>query len=365
MRHMFVKSLTALIACNLLVLYQGNNSPTHQQIGEKAVLTIRKRRAESLNGYLLVVCKASDWKALEKDADLGPFLKYKKGAGNLDLIVAMPEDAKNGSTYGVYFQGNKPIGFAEIKTGQGEKISQDSLAKAYVSLTEDSDQGAAGQIRFEAGQVYSDDDKPIPTLKVLSDGPTPPDNKQEDFRSGAIKTATGFLVVWNQPKNYYILEIKGKDVRQTSTDRKVFNVDGLFLQIVDASIDNFLHVPGGQKAADKSILEAHRDWEAKFLESEYKAKLAIESSWQKLSSGKDALWWQATLPETAKTNVKKQVYLTIVNGDYVLMVGGAVTNATGEDAALQLLLNTIETLKRSDKPSDLQKLRDGARAETP
>lgn len=363
MRHIFLKSLTALIACNLLVLYQGNNSPTLQQMGEKAVLTIKKKRAESLSGYLLVICKASIWKALEKDADLGPFLKYKKADSNLDVIVAMPENPKNGSTYGIYFQDNKPIGFAEIKTGQGETVTQDSLAKAYVSVTEES--GAVDQIRFETVEVVSDDDKPIPALRVLSDGPPPPANQQEDFRSGAIKTVSGYLLVWNQPKNYYILEIKGKDVKQTSTDRKVFSVDGMFLQIVDASIANFLQIPSGQKAADKSILETHRDWEAKFLESEYKAKLIIESSWQKLTNGKDALFWMAGVPESAKTNVKKQVYLTVVNGDYVLMLGGAVTGVTGESAAQQLLVNVAETLKTSDKPSDLQKLRDSARKETP
>ena len=118
----------------------------------------------------------------------------------------------------------------------------------------------------------------------------------------------------NEPNNYYILEIKGKDVRQTSTERKFFSVDGMFLQIVDVPLENVLQAAKRQDLDDKAILEAHRDWEAKFMQGEYKAKLKIESSWQKLTNGKDALLWQANIPESATGIVKKQVYLTLVTG---------------------------------------------------
>ena len=371
MKHILIKSLTALIVVHLFVVFAvgAHPAPALQQtaektMGGKAVLVIKRKRTESLKGYLLIVCKASLWKALEKDSDLGPFLKHKKAASNLEAIVAMPENPKNGSTYAVYFQDNKPIGLVEIKTGQGEKVTQENIAKAYTPITEDVDQGAANQISFETKQVYSDDDQPIPTLQVVSDAVTPA-NPEGDYRSGAIKSPSGYVLVWNQPNNYYVLEIKGKDVRQTSTERKLFSVDGKFLQVVDAAVANIIQAAGGQKLPDKAVLEAHRDWETKFLESEYKSKLKIESSWQKLTNGKDALWWMATVPESIKTNVKKQVYLTVVQGNYVLMLGGAVTEVTDESAAQQLLLTTIETLKTSDKPTDLQKLRDAILKESP
>ena len=366
MRHILIKSLTiTLIVSNLALFFSVKahssnyqDSPTLEQIGEKAVTVIKKKRTESLNGYLLIVCKAPSWKVLEKDSDLGPFLRYKKAAKNLDAIVAMPSNVKEGSTYGVYFQDNKPIGFVEIKTGKGETITEENLAKAYVSITEEIDQGSAGQIRFKRGEAYSDNNEPITTLEVISD------NQQEDYRSGAIKSSRGYLVVWNQPNNYYVLEIKGKDVRQTSTERKFFSVDGMFLQIVDVPIADVLQTANRQKPEDKAILEAHRDWEAKFLEGEYKEKLKIESSWQKLSNGKDALLWQASVPESIKTNVKKQVYLSVVQGDYVLMLGGVVTDTIEESATQQLLRTTIETSKTSNKPTDLQKLRDTIRKES-
>ena len=365
MRHILVSILLLTV---FAVSAHGENHQEKdalQQLGQKAVLVIKKNRTESLNGYLLIVCKASGWKALSKDSDLGPFLKYKKAASNLDAVVAMPENTKDGSTYGVYFEDGKPTGLVEIKTGKGETITDANVAKGYAPVAEDSASGATDQIRFEAVEVFTDDNTPIPTLKVVSEGQGGPANQRGDFRSGAIKSATGYVLVWNQPNNYYVLEINGKDVRQTSTERKFFSVDGMFLQIVDAAIEDVVQAAQRQKMNDREILEAHRDWEAKFMEGEYKAKLKVEYSWQKLNNGKDALLWHASLPETAKGNVKKQVYLSVVHGDYVLMLGGAVTDTSGERVTQLLLLNTMQTLKTSNQPTDLQKVRDAIRKETP
>lgn len=372
MKRIIGKSLITLIVGNLLVLFavtaHGSNyqavNVTLLKLGGKAVIVIKKKRTESLNGYLLVVCRAPMWKALEKDSDLGPFIKHKKAASDLDLIVATPANPKDGSTYGIYFQDEKPIGFVEIKTGQGEKLTPANVAKAYVPVTDDPNPNPDGPVRFEIGEVYSDDDQPIPTLTVVGDGPTPRANQPEDHRSGAIKTSGGFMLVWNEPNNYYILEINGRDVKQASTERKFFSVDGMFLQIVDASIKDFVQPAQRQSLDDKAILEAHRDWETKFLEGEYKAKLKTESSWQKLTNGKDALLWAASVPETAKTNVRKQMYLSIVKGDYILLLGGVATDTITEEATQQLLLRTMQTVKTSDKPADLQKLRDTIRKES-
>lgn len=192
MRSIF-KSLATLVVIAVVLTSEVHSQPndSHHEIGAKAVVVIKKRRTESLNGYLLIVCKASGWKSLEKDSDLGPFLRHKKPANNLDAIVAMPENPKDGSTYGIYFQDHKPIGFVEIKTGKGEKINPENVAKAYISITEASDPGTANQIRFQPGEAYTDDDKPIPTLKVVSDG----DGAVADFRSGAIKSAHGLLLL--------------------------------------------------------------------------------------------------------------------------------------------------------------------------
>jgi hypothetical protein len=181
------------------------------------------------------------------------------------------------------------------------------------------------------------------------------------YRSGAINTRAGLLLVSNDPDNWYTLEIKGSDVRPTSTKPKVFNVDGMFLQVVTAKISKFLGEQEKRAADEKTILQAHRDWEAKYAQGNYQEKLVIESSVRKLDNGKDALLWKYNVPEGTRTNVKKQIYLTVVKGDYVLMLGGIVTGDIKEQASLKLLLTTISSLKVSDKPIDFDQLRESIR----
>src|SRR2546430_11010345 len=145
---------------------------------------------------------------------------------------------------------------------------------------------------------------------LLSFGYLYAETQQDKYRSGAINTRTGLLLVSNDPDNWYTLEIKGSDVRLTSTKPRVFNVDGMFLQVVSAKISKFLGEQEKRPADEKTILQAHRDWEAKYAQGSYTEKLVIESSWQKLDNGKDALLWKYTVSEGNKTNVKKQIYLT-------------------------------------------------------
>lgn len=102
--------------------------------------------------------------------------------------------------------------------------------------------------------------------------------RQADYGSGAIKTKYGFLLVWNAPNNHYTLEIKGNNVRQVSTERVQFNVDGMFLQVLTVHVKDFMEGAARQKLNDSGILEAHKDWEVKFMERNYKEKLKVESS---------------------------------------------------------------------------------------
>lgn len=177
MRHLRINILSIVLAGSLLLICgnfgraeirQEDDSTALQLLGEKVLAVVQSKRPESLKGYLLIICQAPLWKALAKDADVGPFLRFKTAASDLHAVLVMPANPKNGSTYCVYFEGKKPIGFTEIKTAKGDKITGENVAKAYVALTED--YNVKGQPIFEKGVVHSDDDIPIPTLVVKDDG---------------------------------------------------------------------------------------------------------------------------------------------------------------------------------------------------
>ena len=86
---------------------------------------------------------------------------------------------------------------------------------------------------------------------------------QRDYRTAAIKTETGALLVWNQPDNYFTLEIKGQDVRpNNSTSDVFFKVDGFVFQVQVAAINQFVKDSNKDSQTAQAILAAHRDWEA-------------------------------------------------------------------------------------------------------
>ena len=196
----------------------------------------------------------------------------------------------------------------------------------------------------------------IVSLALVLSGSAPAN--QQAAGTAAIKTAKGAMLVWNQPDNYFTLEINGKDVRpNNSTPEVFFKVDGIILQIQSAAISEFVKDTGKAGQNVQSILTAHRDWESQYAGSMFGKKLSVQSSPVKLKRGSDALSWKFDMPEGFNREAKKQLFLTMVNGGYVIVLNGVMTEGTKEEDVRQLLIRTLETLKVSSKPFDLDELK--------
>lgn len=180
---------------------------------------------------------------------------------------------------------------------------------------------------------------------------------QDREQSGVIKTADGVLVVSNEPGNYYTIEIKGKDIRPIPERPFWFQVDGKFFQIVTAEKKTILAELGRKATDDRGMLAAHRDWESDYLSKTMNTKLKIDSSWQTLANGMEALAWSYEMPHfDDRQTAKKQLYLFVSKkGDYVLGLNSVVEKDNEEKAIQQLLTDTMNTLKPSDKPLSLKK----------
>ena len=185
---------------------------------------------------------------------------------------------------------------------------------------------------------------------------------QQEDGWAAITTKDGILFVWNVRGLYFTLSLKGKQVKPVDDpDHIFFNVDGRILQIQVASINNFAPDAKQKKLDDKSILAAHRDWEAKFIEGLLKSKVTVQTFNAKLSDGNQALMWQFDMPEGLKASAKKQLYLTVVRNDHVLMLNSEATATTSDSDGRKFLLETIATFKPSPTPIDVQKLSESIR----
>jgi len=181
----------------------------------------------------------------------------------------------------------------------------------------------------------------------------------------AKEPAPRFNATATDGEKFSNVSIKGKDKKPLNdTEHVFFNVDGLVLQVQLASISEFAPGAREKKLDDRSILVAHRDWESKFIEDLLHSKIQVRSFNARLSSGSDALMWQFDLPEGFNSDAKKQLYLTVVNKDYVLLLNGVATATISEEVVRKFLLDTIATLKISPTPIDVKKLSESIRKGT-
>jgi len=171
----------------------------------------------------------------------------------------------------------------------------------------------------------------------------------QEEQSGMIKSANGVLVVWNEPGNYFTIEIKGRDIKPSQQER-LFKVDGRFFQIQTVEKKAFLKLTD-KSLDDKAILAAHRDWEKEYISGVIKHELKVDSEWLKLPDDRDILVWSYDMPKTAL----KQFYVAVVKRDHVLLLNTALEKEGEAEASKDFLLQTLSTLKSSDKPLSLQK----------
>ena len=186
-------------------------------------------------------------------------------------------------------------------------------------------------------------------------------SQQEDGWA-AITTAEGVLFVWNLHGLYFTLAIKGKEVKPLNDpDHIFFNVDGRILQIQLASIKDFAPDAKQKKLDDRSILAAHRNWESNYIEGLLKSKLTVQTFNAKLSNGSAALMWQYDMPKVMNAEAKKQLYVTAVKNDYVLMLNSEATAAIPDADGRKFLMDTIATFKPSPTPIDVKQLSESIR----
>ena len=87
----------------------------------------------------------------------------------------------------------------------------------------------------------------------------------------------------------------------------------------------------------------------------------MQSSSEKLGNGTDILIWQFDMPQGLDADAKKQLYLTLVGKDYVLLLNSVATTTISQSVARKFLLDTAATLKISSVPISVKELQESIR----
>lgn len=171
--------------------------------------------------------------------------------------------------------------------------------------------------------------------------------------TASIKTADGYLYIYNTPVRSIMIELKGKEVTPAkNTDLPMFFVDGKLVQIITVDTQSF--AAGKPGAGIDETLEAHKIWESDYLSEQYRQKLKLDS--EKVAIGDvKALFWGFKRPGSNQS-FDRDYFLTTVFGIKLLALSSPIKPSESLAEYRSLLTQIMSTLKVSSQPFDILKI---------
>ena len=178
----------------------------------------------------------------------------------------------------------------------------------------------------------------------------------------SIKTADGYLHVFNGSPKSFTLEISGKTVQTHKVaGNPAFTIDGRLVQVLVVPRANF---DPDRKAKNEEILAAHQRWEFEYLKKdifESDLKADIES----ITLGeRPAIFWSFVRPKY-KTEFDRDSFLITRFADGIVGLSSPVKIGDELSGSRDRLSKILRTVRFSDKPFDIQKLAESIRKGAP
>ena len=181
---------------------------------------------------------------------------------------------------------------------------------------------------------------------------------QSSDQGTVLKTEKGFLIVSNEPGNYYTVELKGKTVTQDPDCPVCLMVDSKPFEVVAVSKRHFLKDPA-QELDDMGLLIAYRNWETESLSNLYDSRLDPLTVWLKLADGSRAVVWSYDKPPRfdGDKDIVTRVALATVKGNHLLLMDISVDKNTDAKEPQQFLLDVMNSVRTSEKPISIEQVR--------
>ncbi len=178
----------------------------------------------------------------------------------------------------------------------------------------------------------------------------------------SIKTADGYLHVFNGSPKSFTLEISGKTVLATkAAGNPAFTIDGYLVQVLVVPRANF---DPDKKVKEDEILAAHQRWEFDYLKKDIfqsELKADIESI---MLGERSAMFWSFVRPKY-NTEFDRDSFLITRFADGIAGLSSPVKIGDDLSGSRDRLSKILKTIRLSDKPFDIQKLADSIRKGLP
>ena len=222
-----------------------------------------------------------------------------------------------------------------------------------------------GQKKWEVKYVYDQKDGESPTWsrkgtllgkQVFNNGKM---IKEYNYRSGSIKKLSGFVQVFNKPESFYIVDVVGDRVNESTDNRTIaYSVDGMALTMYDIPVDSVRTSPS---MSNKELLEYFMSKEASFVEEDTNFDIQTKSEFGKNKNGLEYLHWYFKSPSSVEEEqkartVQEEHFISIICNKQILNLYSIVSNSDTHEAVKKMLLRITDTIELRDERIDLNEV---------
>jgi hypothetical protein len=191
-------------------------------------------------------------------------------------------------------------------------------------------------------------------LVALCVGAAHAETKEPIF--GVLRTPKGYMVVWNESKAHFKVELPGKELRRSEIAGLAIFIDEHLFQILVADLADF----ATGEISPKAILDRYMQYELKHWQDTVGMPMPSTVHARDQAQDKTYMLWEIRWPEQAiqKDEAKgkaaiKQLFLSAMAGDKVMIVSRTVLEGEDEGAALQYLSEVARSLVISSAKIDI------------
>ncbi len=169
--------------------------------------------------------------------------------------------------------------------------------------------------------------------------------KDENFRSGSIRTKEGYIQVFNHKESFYNIHLKGKKISPKRSDVVTYNIDGNLIQIYTHSVDD-VELSGNSK----DLLKAFQEKEKSFIEEKLKTSIDVKTEQLTNRNGLKYVYWYFKSPVSKDANpneksVSEEHYASVVCNKKILSLYSVVIDGVNSSTIKNALQKHMDNLE--------------------
>ncbi len=184
--------------------------------------------------------------------------------------------------------------------------------------------------------------------------------ESKDYQSGRIYSGQGFMEVFNEMNDFFIVKIVGDKVRTRAAGEITYVVDGRLLQMFNQDSKRYFD-KRSTTISEKEWLEEYVIQESETISKVTDFKIETKIKEGTTPSGKKYLHWHFVSPsskaeEQKPRTVQEEHYISFMCGERILSLYGVVTNNDKTEDVVKMLKETADTLEIKEERIDLNAL---------